>query len=407
MLSHLSFLVFQSLVLLSDASYNPIPFASVIISTTRTISVMQPDGVAANKEPTVIFSVPNHSIIVDTMCDPSSRDLYVLFSNTTNGTVYVSRLVAPGKLDPIVYQLPIVFNATHRDPFTSLTSDLDNRRAFLTDSTGRVTMFSLSGAMSVDIAIPSTTRRPIRSVLYHRTFNRLFMVSDSIVSSCTGLDRNELQCCQVRTKTNQLRSITIDTTSKHLYVYVTDAQTGIHQIALDDLGCPTESIQNVGSFYSVRLAIYQDRYFSSGNNDDSNNNSVLIIGNVTKNATRDFRTLTVGTSIVALHFSHPRAQSNSGEDETCFRGITYYDYRVAVVLAALFGTIMGIFMCVNALCCVDFFMTKRIIRDLRKQIPHDFLEDRWNKLVDEKYAKLALESQLFTWIDSVSQSGFL
>ena len=54
---------------------------------------------------------------------------------------------------------------------------------------------------------------------------------------------------------------------------------------------------------------------------------------------------------------------------------------------------MGIFMCFNALFCIDFFKTKNIIRNLKSQIPHDLLEDRWNKLVEEKYAKIALESK--------------
>ena len=402
-----SFLVFQSLVLLSDASYNPIPFASVIVSTTRTVSVMQFDQSSINDKVTVVFTAAHQSTILNTMFDPSSRDLYVLFSNTTAEKVYLSRLLSSDKLDSIVYELPIQFNVSHLNQLASFTSDLDNRRAFLTDSTGKVTMFSLSGTMRVDIAIPSTISQPIRSVIYHRTFNRFFMISDSAVSSCTGLDRNELHCCQVKTKTTQLRSITFDPTTKHRYVYVTDAQTGIHQVTLDSIGCPTESIHNVGSFYSIRLAIHDDRYFSSGNNDDSSNNSVLIIGSVTQNATRNFRTHTIGTSIVALHISYPREGSNGDKTETCFRGITYYDYRVALVLAAVFGTIMGIFMCVNGLCCIDFFMTKRIISDLRKQVPHDFMEDRWNKLVEDKYAKLALESQLFTRIHSRSSIVFL
>ena len=54
-------------------------------------------------------------------------------------------------------------------------------------------------------------------------------------------------------------------------------------------------------------------------------------------------------------------------------------------------------MCFNALFCIDFFMTKRIIRDLKKQIPNNLLEDRWNKLVQEKYAKLALERIVYLY----------
>ncbi|UJR31489.1 hypothetical protein I4U23_018978 [Adineta vaga] len=373
-----------------NSSYNPIPNGSVIISTTHTISILLPQEFDGFDKITVIFSAPKNLTIINTIFDSITRDFYILYNNKTNNLNYICRLVSVEKLDSIAYQLPFSFNISDINQLTTFTSDTVNKRAFLTDQNGTVTIFSMSGTMKKILRTPSTIDSSIRSVSYNPSLNRLFIITDSTVNSCTNLDRNDLQCCQASPKGQFLRSIAFDPLSSTTYIYVMDERSGVYQVVLDNIThCPItlRPINAMGSYKNNHLAIYQDLYFCSGSVDTSNHYSILIIGKELEMP----RTISFDAAIVALHISYPNMKSLLNDKETCFHGITYHDYRVAVVLAAIFGTVMGIFMCFNALFCIDFFMTKRIIRDLRRQIPHNLLEDRWNKLVNEKYAKLALE----------------
>jgi len=391
----LLFIIIICLIPIINSSYNPIPIGSVIISTTRTVSILQPKEYGGTDKPTIIYTATKNMIIVNTIFDPRLRDLYILFTNTTNNIIYICQLISIEKLDRIIYQLPISFNISNINKLTSFSSDINNKRAFLTDQFGNVILFSMSGSMKIRISIPSTIKNPIRSVNYNQLLNRLFIITDSTVDSCINLDKNNLQCCQALPTANQLRSITFDPLTSDSFAYVIDKRSGIYQVILNSIGCPTllRPINTIGIYHNIQLVIYQNLYFCSGSIDDSNHNSILIIGN----GTQIPRTIPFDASIVALHISYPdiikSTKINNKDEESCFHGITYHDYRVAVILAAIFGTIMGIFMCFNALFCIDFFMTKRIIRDLKNQIPHNLLEDRWNKLVEEKYAILALESK--------------
>jgi hypothetical protein len=185
------------------------------------------------------------------------------------------------------------------------------------------------------------------------------------------------------------RSIAFDQVSGDLYVYILDETTGIYLVVLNRTGCPTalRPINQLGTYTNLQFVIDRGLYFASGSSQNAPDNSLLIIANTTQNP----RSISIGISIVALHISYPSTQSTTVE--SCYHTISYNTCRIAIILAAIFGTIMGIFMCFNALFCIDFFMTKRILRNLKRQIPHNLLEDRWNKLVEEKYAILALESK--------------
>lgn len=392
-MTKLFFLIFISLISIIYCSYNPIPIGSVIISTTRAISVLQPKEYNGTDKPTIIFTAGKKMTIIHTIFDSKSRELYILFTNTTDNIVYIAQLLSLEKLHQVIYQLPITFDSSNINKLTSFTSDVNNKRIFLTDQTGNITIISMSGVMKTLISKPITIKNPIRSVNYNEKLNRLFIITDSTVDSCLNLDKNNLQCCQALPKTDQLRSITFDPLTSHLYAYVIDQQTGLYQVTLNSIGCPIalRPMNTIGSYHNIHLVIYQDLYFTSGSADDSNHNSILIIGNGAQNP----RAILFDASIVALHISYPNLKSIIHNEPSCFFGLTYHYYRVAVILAAVFGTIMGIFMCFNALFCIDFFMTKRIIKDLKGQIPHNLLEDRWARLVEEKYAKLALESKFY------------
>jgi hypothetical protein len=390
-MNQIFFFVFISSIPIINSSYNPIPIGSVIISTTHTISIIQPIEYGGKDQPRIIFTAIKNTVIINTIFNPRLRDLHIIFTNTTNNLFYICQLISVEKLDSIIYQLPISFNISYINKLTSFSSDINNKRAFLTNQLGMVTMFSMSGSMEIIISTPLTIKDPIRSVNYNSALNRLFIITDSTIDSCTGLDTNRLQCCQALPKTDQLRSITFDPSSSDSFAYVLDERTGIYQVILNATGCPMtlRPINTVGIYSNIHLVIDQDLYFCSGSADNSYHNSILIIGN----GAHVPRAIPFDASIVALHISYPNVKSTIKNGESCFHGITYHDYRLAVVLAAVFGTIMGIFMCFNALFCIDFFMTKRIIGDLKKQIPHNLLEDRWNRLVEEKYAKLALDSR--------------
>jgi len=385
----LLFIIISSISVI-NSSYNPIPIGSVIVSTTHAISVLQPKEYGGKDKSTIIFTARKNMGIIYTIFEPRLRDLYILFTNTTTNQVYICQLISVEKLHPFIYQLPLSFNISNINKLTSFTSDVKNKRAFLTDQFGNVIMFSMSGTMKIILSIPSTIINPVRSVKYNQILNRLFIITDSTVDSCINLDQNNLQCCQALPKTFQLRSIAFDPLTSDSFAYIIDEQTGIYQVILNSTGCPItlRPMDTVGTYHNIHLDIYLDLYFCSGSTDNWNDKSTLIISN---KMTQTRRAIPFDSPIVALHISYPNMKSTINNEETCFHGIKYYDYRIAVILAAIFGTIMGLFMCFNALFCMDFFMTKRIIRDLKNQIPNNLFEDRWNKLVQEKYAKLALE----------------
>ena len=374
-----------------ETFYNPIPHASIIVSTTRTISVIQPKELSGNDQMKTIYTADYPMTIVHTIYDSSSRSIYILFTNGSDNRLQLSRLESIDELNSIIYKLPLSFNTSNLNRLTTFTSDISNQRAFLTDQTGEMTMFSLSGSMKTTISKPSKITEPIRSVVYNSHFNRLYMITDSIIYSCSGFDDNQLDCCEILTKPDQqLRSIIFEPLTSHLSVYVIDSRRGIYQATLDTIGCPQDFrlVQHISpNYFNIYLAAYADLFVSSGSSDDSNHNSILLIGS----RSGEFRPLPMVTSIVSLDISSPKTRTNMNQPEKCFGGITYNDYRLVGILAAIFGTIMGLFMCFNALFCIDFFMTKRIIRDLKQQIPHNLLEDRWTRLVEEKYAKIALE----------------
>jgi hypothetical protein len=392
-----SLFIFISLLTFTYGTYNPIPIGAVIISTTSQIIVMQPTEYGGTNELDTIFTATTGMTIVNTIYDPIPRNLYILFTNTTNGTIYLCQLVSLEQLDSTIHQLPISFNISNINRLNSFTSDVINRRALLTDDTGTITLFSMSGLMETKISPPTTITNPIRSVIYANSLNILFIITDTTVSSCSNFDLNNLQCCEGLPRGNELRSITLDEISGDLYVYVLDETTGIYRVVLNSTGCPTalRPINTLGTYTNLQFVIDRGLYFASGSSQNTNDNSILVIANGTNTP----RAILIGLTIIALHISPPNTVSTSQIQETCFHGITYNDYRLAVVLAALFGTIMGIFMCFNALFCIDFFMTKRIIRNLKEQIPHNLLEDRWNKLVEEKYAKIALERKFELYIN--------
>jgi hypothetical protein len=390
-MNRISLVIFFSLLTRIHSAYNPIPFGSVVISTISNIFVMQPKEYGGTDDLDIIFTAPTGMTIINTIYDPSFRYLYIMFTNTTNNTVYLCQLASLESLDSIVYQLSITFNITNINNSSSFTSDVSNSRVFFTDQTGVVKLFSMSGLLATIISTPFNSSNPIRSVAYTNVLNRLFIITDTTVDSCINLDTNNLQCCEALPRGNKFRSITFDQNLGDLYAYVLDEFTGIYLVVLNATGCPTalRPINTLGTYSNLQFVIDRGLYFASGSLQNSQDNSLLIIANGTQNP----RVISIGISIVALHISYPNTQTTSSTEETCFNGITYTDYRVAVILAAVFGTIMGIFMCFNALFCIDFFMTKRIIRNLKNQIPHNLFEDRWNKLVEEKYAKIALESK--------------
>ncbi|CAF1145238.1 unnamed protein product [Adineta ricciae] len=387
-----SIILFISLASISIAycTYNPIPIGSLIVSTTHTVSVMQPYELGGKDKLTIIFTALKNTTIIYTIFDSVERNLYVLYTNISSNISYIGQLLSMEKLSSTVYQLPVSFNTFDASLLTSFSSDSDNKRAFYTDQNGTVTMFSMSGTMRIILYNPPTITSPIRQVSYSPKFNRLFVITDTTFDSCTDLDRNAISCESAAARGERFRTIAFDPSSNAPYVYVIDERTGIYQVALHNntyIPYAIRPINTMGSYKNRHLAIYQNTYFCSGSVEDSNYYSTLIIGKGSQTP----RTVSFDVPIVALHLSSLNSKSVAEDEETCFHGITYHDYRIAVVLAAIFGTIMGIFMCFNALFCIDFFMTKRIITDLKKQIPHNLLEDRWNRLVNEKYAKLALE----------------
>lgn len=383
-------LILYSLLANLECAYNPIPIGSVVVSTTTQILVLKPTEYGGKDERTVIYTASSNMTIVSTIYDPAKRNLYVLFTNSAYGPIYLRQLVSLELLSTTIYELPIMFNTSRVNDLVSFTGDIINRRGFYTNQLGEVKLFSMSGLMQSNVTIRST-ESPVRSVAYANVLNRLFIVTDTQVESCLNLDTDNLQCCRARSVGTELRSIAFDQVSGDFYAYVLDKRSGIYQVALNSTGCPTalRAINAFGSLSNLHFVIDRGLYFASASLSGQNDNSFLMIAN----GTQEPRRLSIYSTIVALHISNPNVQNDLSSEETCFHGITYSDYRAAVVLAAIFGTIMGIFMCFNALFCIDFFMTKRIIRNLKSQIPHDLLEDRWNKLVEEKYAKIALEKQ--------------
>ena len=403
--------ILSSVLTISHGYYNPIPVGCVIVSTTSRVAFLQPQEYGGDDSLTTIFTAENGTTILTTIYDPTPRNVYILYTNKTgNGIIYISQLVARAQLSTTIYQLPISTNVSSSNQMVSFTADVANTRAFLTSDSGTITMFSMSGLMQTAITAPANISGTMRSVMYNNKLNRLFAITSSTVYSCTNLETNQLVCCSAAQAFASLRSLTFDLTTSDSFVYVIDQSSGVYQITLDSIGCPQSAgpVSSSGSSSYIQLAVDQNLYFYSKSVGSASDNSYLVIGK----QNQPTREVALGMPIVALHISYPSTGSTAPAKETCFNGITYTDYRVAVVLAALFGTIMGIFMCFNALFCIDFFMTKRIIRNLKQQIPHNLLEDRWNKLVEEKYAKIALESTSsfsdslsFWWICSAHHRG--
>ena len=383
--------VFISLLAIGHAYYNPIPIGSLIISTKEKVIVFQPVEYNGRDTQTTIFTASNNRTIVNTIYDPTARALFILFLNGSQGNLYLCQLVAQEELSSTMYQLPLSMSVSDINNLTTFNADIANKRVFLSDYAGTVTLFAMSGLMKYNVPRPASITGTIRSMAYYGPSNRLLVITDGTFDSCTHLDSNNTQCCQAPPSASKLRTITIDTKSTGSPIYVMDALAGIHTLTLAANGCPSvlRSVNKLGDNANLQLAVDGNLFFCSGSMSGAADNSILLISN----GTADPRTIPIGSSIVALHLSYPNTRSSAPTEETCFNGITYSMYRLAVVLAALFGTIMGIFMCFNVLFCVDFFMTKRIIHNLKQQIPHNLLEDRWNKLVEEKYAKLALESK--------------
>ncbi|CAF0951122.1 unnamed protein product [Adineta steineri] len=387
----LSLFIFISLLTLINSAYNPIPIGAVIISTVSQIFVMQPKEYGGDDSLNIIYTATNNMSIINSVYDPSLRNLYILFTIPTSSNIYLCQLMSLETLSSTIYTLPVTFNITNINQLNSFTSDIINRRVFLTDQTGAMTLFSMSGLMNISINKPANMTDQVRSIAYDNTYNSIYIITDTKVNNCTNFNNNSLQCCEGLARGNLLRSIGFDVVSGQSITYVLDANSGIYQVAFDTNGCPTalHPINTLGTFQNLYFAIDRGLYFASGTEQGALANSILIIAN----GTQATRTVPVRFTIVALHVSKPPTTSTAPTEETCFHGITYGTYRAAVILAAIFGTIMGIFMCFNALFCIDFFMTKRIIRGLKQQIPHSLLEDRWNRLVEEKYAKIALEKQ--------------
>lgn len=385
------------------ANYNPIPIGSVIISTKSRIDVMQPREYGGTDERRTIYSAPSNITIVYSVFDPSARDLYILYTNNSGGPVCLSQLALIEQLDSGVYILPITFNTSMINRY-SFSSDITNRRIFLTDDQGGITLFSMSGLLKTTVPSPSTITTPIRSVAYNSFLNRFFFITDTTVNSCVSTNDNTFQCCEAISRGVAFRSIEFDRIGGDTYVYVLDQSAGIYQVSLNATGCPTalRLMNTRDTDTNILFTIDRGLYFASGSPRGGSENSNLYIANGTARS----REVAIGQTIVALDISMPLVRPSFSNDGTCFHGVSYSTYRAAVILAAIFGTIMGIFMCFNVLFCIDFFMTKRIIRDLKRQIPHSLLEDRWNKLIEEKYAKIALErkSSLFFFITSVSFS---
>jgi len=385
-------LLFCYFFTLISAYYNPIPTGSVIISTVKGVYFLQPKEYGGDDKLTKIFTADNRTTIAYTIFDPTPRNVHILYTNSsTEGVIYVRQLVFREQLSPIVFQLPFLINSSDVNQLISFSGDVENKRIFLVEPTGTIVLFATTGLMSANISQPTRITDPIVSVTYNNDLNRLFMISSTQLYSCSGLDTNELECCAAIQASTSLRSIVFDPSSSDTAAYVVDANAGLFRVPLNDTGCPAVplSVANALTTKFKQAAVNGNLYFYSGSATSSTgtqDNSYLIISNG-----QTSRLIPIGEGIVALAIASPNQASSISNEETCFNGITYSDYRIAVILASLFGTIMGIFMCVNALFCIDFFMTKSIIRKLKRQVPHDLLEDRWNKLVEEKYAKIALE----------------
>ncbi|CAF4249593.1 unnamed protein product [Rotaria sordida] len=119
--------IFISLLTITKGAYNPIPIGSVIISTINKIFVMQPNEYGGNDHLLTVFTATPNMTIVNTIYDPILRNLYILFTNETNGTIYLCQLIANEQLDSTIYSLPITFDISNSNKLTSFSSDVNNR----------------------------------------------------------------------------------------------------------------------------------------------------------------------------------------------------------------------------------------------------------------------------------------
>ncbi|CAF4070516.1 unnamed protein product, partial [Rotaria magnacalcarata] len=103
-------LVLISILTVTNGSYNPIPIGSVVISTTSNIFTMVPMEYGGNDKLSNIFIAPTNMTIINTIFDPTLRYLYIIFTNVTNGNVYIGRLMFRNQLDSTIYQLSFSFD---------------------------------------------------------------------------------------------------------------------------------------------------------------------------------------------------------------------------------------------------------------------------------------------------------
>jgi hypothetical protein len=94
-MNFISLIIFISLITIIHSTYNPIPVGSVIISTKTTIFVMQPKEYGGTDQLDIIFTVTTGMTIVNTIYDPSARNLYIMFTKaSTNNTLYLCQLAS-------------------------------------------------------------------------------------------------------------------------------------------------------------------------------------------------------------------------------------------------------------------------------------------------------------------------
>lgn len=370
----------------SEATYNPIPIGSVIVTTQSSVIAIQTQEYGGNDKLDTIYQAPSGITILNSVLDATSRSFSIIYRNSTaNNAIIMRQLISRQQLSSAAYELAVNFTNT-----LLVTSDVARNRAFGTYDNGRVVLFSLSGLLETTLTF-STEIQNINLVVFNPKNYRLYIITKDELYSCANFDTKQLNCCKASITINNPRWIYFDPANALLQCSVLDGSGRMYQFQLDSMGCPTDiTSEQLTTRASLQLAVDQQYVFAATSSENALDNSYLLIRNPT---IQPHRFISVGSRIVALQIAYPSRSTGTINPSMCFYGITYNDYRTAVILAAVFGTIMGILMCFNVLFCIDFFMTKSVIRTLKSQIPHDLLEDRWNKLVEEKYAKIALESK--------------
>ncbi|CAF1570193.1 unnamed protein product, partial [Didymodactylos carnosus] len=381
MVRTLSILIFLLLLCYKHLvlSYNPIPTGAVIITTNSTIFVLRPIEYNGTDMLTPVFTTNGSYLIVNTVFDSSARYLYILY--VQNDIYYIGQLVGYQQISNIY----VLAYSWLNNNISSFTSDINNRRIFAA-STNDIYVFSMGGLMYSNVG---TDFKTLQSIYYDSNDNRFYVLTSTTISTCyqSGVN-NTLTCpCSISLSSN-FRYVTADPNNNAI-IYLVQEPNRLNTASINAAGCPLVLLsESTVDQYSISyIAVDGNNIFSVASTSQMETYTTLLIGSFSSPAKRN---VSVDQIILAIQLSPPLQQTVQTVEE-CFRGITYYDYRVAVCLAAIFGTIMGILLCFNSLFLIDTLMTKRIIRDLKKQIPKDLVEDRWNKLVEEKYAKVALE----------------